>query len=249
MSRKHQEYDLRANIQQVLTVMQSDGNGGEDTNTFADEEEKETIHVYPVEGGGILLTRTPIADDDDLDTVPLPTQPVHQSVPNATTGILFFSLSAILTCLMCIMFQIYLIINPLTVTLLARSQQLSLSGSLQLGRVLNPITLSQSQTAPTTGHGHQSAQQATGYITFYNGQLQSVFVPAGTVLTGTSGEQIYRQVTRRCMDRSAFQHTPKYSVSKEIYLHMTSINHVVLSLFLPRTLRPLAEEQTSEIFK
>src|SRR5260370_18564837 len=90
------------------------------------------------------------------------------------------------------MFQFYMLFNPLTVsvTLAARSQQVSLTGTLQLGRVLNPITLSQSQTVPTTGHGHQDAKQATGYITFYNGQLTSVFIPAGTTLTGNSGVQI-----------------------------------------------------------
>src|SRR5260370_35371702 len=86
------------------------------------------------------------------------------------------------------MFQFYMLFNPLTVsvTLAARSQQVSLTGTLQLGRVLNPITLSQSQTVPTTGHGHQDAKQATGYITFYNGQLTSVFIPAATTLTGNN---------------------------------------------------------------
>jgi hypothetical protein len=90
------------------------------------------------------------------------------------------------------MVQCYFIVNPFTVTvsLTAKSQQLTLQGTLQLGRVLHPITLSQSQTAPTTGHGHQDARAATGSITFYNGQLQSVFIPAGTILTGDDGAQI-----------------------------------------------------------
>jgi hypothetical protein len=77
-----------------------------------------------------------------------------------------------------------------TITIIAKSQQLSVNGTLQLGRMINAITLSQSQTAPTTGRGHQDARAATGFITFYNGQLQSVTVPAGTMLTGDSGIEI-----------------------------------------------------------
>ncbi len=189
MSKEHQAYDLQTNIQEVLTVMQTGGDGGEGGNTFTDEEERETIHVYPVEGGGILLTRTPILDDEDLDTTPLSPQPAQQPAPNAAIGTLLFGLFMVLSCLM---FQFFILLNPFTVTitLAARSQQLSLRGTLQLGRVLNPITLSQSQTTPTTGHGHQDAKSATGSITFYNGQLQSVFVPAGTLLTGNDGEQV-----------------------------------------------------------
>ncbi len=77
-----------------------------------------------------------------------------------------------------------------TVTLIPKSQTVTLTGMLQLGRVIAPITLTQSQTVPTTGKGHQDAKQATGYITFYNGQLTQQFVPAGTLLTGHDGVQV-----------------------------------------------------------
>jgi Baseplate J-like protein len=189
MSKEHQAYDLQANIQKVLTVMQSGGDGGEDTNTSTDEEERETIHVYPVEGGGILLTRTPIEEDEDLDTTP-PT--VQQPTANDETGVVFFGLFVILICLLCILVQLSLIMNPFTVTitLAAKAQQLAVTGTLQLGRVLSPLTLSQSHTIPTTGRGHQDAKQATGYVTFYNGQFNQVTIPAGTLLTGNDGIQI-----------------------------------------------------------
>jgi hypothetical protein len=129
---------------------------------------------------------------EELDTTPLPTKPAVQPTSNVETGILPFGVFVILSCIISIMFQFYLIANPLTVTvtLAARSQQVSLQGTLQLGRVLNPITISQSATTQATGRGHQDAAQARGYITFYNGQLNSVFIPAGTILTGNSGEQI-----------------------------------------------------------
>jgi len=104
-------------------------------------------------------------------------------------GILSFS---VLMLLSIILLQIYFLMNPpiATITLIARSQQLTVNGTLQMGRVLNPITISQSQTVPTTGKGHQNARSATGTIIFYNGQLQSVFVPAGTILMGNDGVQI-----------------------------------------------------------
>jgi len=190
MSQEHQAYDLQTNIQKVLTVMHTDGDGGGgDGNTFTDEEERETIHVYPVEGGGILLTRTPIEEDDELDTTPLSPQPVQQPASNAARGTLLFG---VFVALLCLMFQFYLIVNPFTVTitLAARSQQLSLTGSLQLGRVLSPITLSQSQITPTTGHGHQDARQATGMVTFYNGQFTSVTIAGGVMITSASGIDI-----------------------------------------------------------
>jgi hypothetical protein len=90
------------------------------------------------------------------------------------------------------MLQVYMFLNPpiATVTILPKSQTVTLTRTLQLGRLLNPITISQSQTAPTTGKGHQDARSAIGYVTFYNGQFQSVTVVAGTILTGSSGIQI-----------------------------------------------------------
>ncbi|SRR5260221_6233557 len=126
---------------------------------------------------------------DDLDTAPLTKRETSQPVTNAFIGALLLGL---LIPFFCIALQLYFIVNPYTVTvsLLAKSQQLTLTGTLNLGRVLNPITLSQSQTVPTTGHGHQDAKRAVGYITFLNGQFTQVTVPAGTTFTGNSGEQI-----------------------------------------------------------
>jgi len=187
MRREHEQYDLNANIQKVLNVMHTSGDAGKDTEP--DEEMLETIHVYPVEGGGILFTRTPLEEDEDLDTTPLPTQPVDQPTSNDETGIVFFGLFMILICLMCIMVQCYLIVNPFTVTVIlaTKEQQVMLTGTLQLGRELNPITLSQSQTVATTGRGHQDARSATGSVTFYNGQFNQVTIPAGTIVTGNDG--------------------------------------------------------------
>ncbi|HYT42690.1 MAG TPA: baseplate J/gp47 family protein, partial [Methylomirabilota bacterium] len=92
----------------------------------------------------------------------------------------------------CIAFQFYMILNPpiATVTIIPKMKTVSLAGTLQLGRLLSPLTISQSQTVPTTGKGHQDARAATGTVTFYNGQLNSIFIPAGLILTGSDGVQI-----------------------------------------------------------
>jgi hypothetical protein len=94
--------------------------------------------------------------------------------------------------LFCLAVQFYFILNPytVTVTLYTRSQQEGVTGTLILGRVISPLTLSQSQTVPTTGHGHQDAKAATGYITFYNGEPVQQFVAAGALLTSASGMHI-----------------------------------------------------------
>src|SRR5258708_13715484 len=81
-----------------------------------------------------------------------------------------------------------------TVNGLSKSQKLKVNGTLQLGRGVSPITVSQSATIPTTGHAHQDAKAATGYITFYNGQSNQITVPTGTTLTGTSRELIVTDV-------------------------------------------------------
>ena len=125
----------------------------------------------------------------DLDTAPLPTKPQPQPVSNAAIGVWLLGL---LVPLFCIAVQLYFIINPftVTVTLYTRSQQESLTGTLPLGRVISPLTLSQSQTVQTTGRGHQDARAATGSITFYNGQFTALTIPAGTTLTGSDGIQV-----------------------------------------------------------
>ena len=71
-----------------------------------------------------------------------------------------------------------------------KSQTVTLSGTVQLGRVVPPITISQSQTTPATGKGHQDARVATGSVTFYNGLFTKQFNASGTVYTGSDGVAI-----------------------------------------------------------
>jgi len=152
------------------------------TEEGADGEIQETIHVYFVREQAAAQNEVRIRE-----SIPPGSPQKNPDLP-AYAALLF----GIFLPLSCLAFQLYLVFNPptVTVTLVPRSQTVSLSGTLQLGRVMSPLTLSQSQTIPTTGKGHQSAKSAVGYITFYNGQFARVTVAAGTVLTGSGGTHI-----------------------------------------------------------
>ncbi|MBA2395772.1 MAG: hypothetical protein H0V70_23850, partial [Ktedonobacteraceae bacterium] len=64
------------------------------------------------------------------------------------------------------------------------------AGTQLQGRALAAITMSQARTVPTTGKGHQDAQAAQGYITFYNAATYAQTITAGTLLTGADGRQV-----------------------------------------------------------
>jgi hypothetical protein len=135
----------------------------------------------------VLIVREQEEDQTQIvDSTPVP--PQHVSFLPAYAICCFYFLLILST----LVFQCYCILNPLvaTITIIPRSQQVTLSGTFQLGRVLHPITISQSQTTQATGKGHQDAKAATGFITLYNGQFQIVTIAAGTILTGTSGIQV-----------------------------------------------------------
>jgi Baseplate J-like protein len=154
--------------------------------TASQQEPEETYHIYPVPGGMVLLSEEPEEDQIVDATLPQNTQP-----PSS-----LFTYASIFVCLIIpissILFQIYLAFNPpeATVTIIPSVQAFTLKGTMQMGRMVHPITLSQSQIIPTTGKGHQDARAATGTLIFYNGQLTSITVPAGTMITGNDGIQI-----------------------------------------------------------
>ena len=179
--------DIATDVNLVLQQVYSNTKGGQDSEP---DYEEEVIHVHHFPDG-ILIVKEP-------GTLPETNIPVVDSTPedaernHAPFFIAYFIVCTfILLIFSTILFQIFLLIHPPTTTiiLMLKSQTVSLSASTRTGRVIPPITLSQSQSAPTTGRGHQDARAAIGTITFYNGQLQSVTVPAGTILTGSDGVQ------------------------------------------------------------
>jgi Baseplate J-like protein len=144
----------------------------------------------------LIVREHEVAEDytQIVDSTPLvPTQPTatalqHDSFVSAYLFVCF-SLFLILATLT---FQLYCMFNQLiaTITIIPQSQQITLSGTMQLGRVLPPLTISQSQTTRTTGHGHQDTTQATGTVTFFNGLFTQQFIASGTVYTGQDGVAI-----------------------------------------------------------
>ena len=77
------------------------------------------------------------------------------------------------------------------VVLFTKAKPASITAMLDVPtRTLAPVTITRSATTATTGTGHQDARAASGILTFYNGQLQSITVPNGSVFTTRDGEQI-----------------------------------------------------------
>jgi hypothetical protein len=154
-------------------------------DTEQEPEPNETIHIHYFQDAIVILKED--ADTAQVvDSVSVTPQKIS-FIPAYAVGIFYLFLIFSF-----IAFQIYIILNPpiATVTIIPKVQTVTLTGTLQLGRVLQPFTISQSQPIQTTGKGHQDAKQATGFITFYNGQLNSVTVAAGTILAGSDGVQI-----------------------------------------------------------
>ncbi len=156
--------------------------------------------AIPADDEGIIYDSTLVTElDTEVSQGPI-TQPALEEDEQAAqrgerasrqAGLLTMSFFIFL-CLACLAVQIHFIINPpvATITILPKSQTVTLSASLHIGRVLAPITLSQSATTPTTGRGHQDARSAAGIVTFYNGSFAPQTIDAGTVYTGADGVQI-----------------------------------------------------------
>jgi Baseplate J-like protein len=175
-------------IRHILATLNQSGD--EDDAPLPDEEELDTIHVYPVEGGGILFTRTPIEPDESAPPI-IDSRDEHTSTAAAKTPsplVLFLLLLCVFVLGDMADTQLLAMVIPTaTITIVPNVRTITLQSTAMLGKLLSPITLSQSQTVPTTGHGHQDARQATGALTFYNGLSTAQQVEAGTIITGQDG--------------------------------------------------------------
>src|SRR5260221_909723 len=185
--------DIQDDVQLVMQHIYNEASG-----THDNEPEEEIIHVHhfpdakliELPDGTVILKKT----ESTHTTIPIVESKPEDSQANQPPMLPAYLMVSIflLLALSSILFQLSVLFHPLTahITLAARSQTVSLTGTLQLGRVVNPITLSQSQTVPATGHGHQDARAATGSITFHNASFSSQTVNAGSVRTGPDGEKV-----------------------------------------------------------
>ena len=172
MSNK-QEYDLTTNIQEVLNVMHAPGGRSGDTFSETDEEERETIHVYPVEGGGVLFTRTPIEPgEEDLDTAPLREGQTCPSLAPVIISILALSLL-------------------IAIGFLAPYQQPEQRASIRVPAVPLPLkTFSVAEPVIATGVKTYLATTAHGTLTITNGSVIAQELPVGLIFTGADGEEV-----------------------------------------------------------
>ncbi len=204
---------LQEEIDRILAGMDSTGQDGNpkedqqelDTNipdASLEDEPRITLHVHEFTDGVFLSTHETLDFDETeyIDTTLAGAAPPAEQEPEApqvkeSRGN-WFAYAPISVLLLMIFsslaLQTHLILNPpiAQITIIPKSAQVSLSTTLSIGRVLAPLTLSQSATASASGRGHQDPKQAQGSITFYNGQLNNVFIPAGTQFTGNDGTQI-----------------------------------------------------------
>ena len=165
------EYDVYVQPEQNRITFIKKGGAGEEA---------------PNEPQGTVVPATPASPDKRWGK-PLLDQRTSNQLASATV------LVSLVLILFSLMIQLALVLHPptaLIIIIIPKAQQLALTGTLQLGRVVPPITLRQSQTVPATGHGHQQATQATGFLTFYNGLLSRQTIAAGTILMGRDGVQI-----------------------------------------------------------
>jgi len=202
---------LREDIDRILAGMDSTGQDGIDADEerepdtaipYAAQEEPGTVHVHEFTDSYVLdlpdrlivfPKQEPLEEEEGvIDTTlagaPAPQPPQGKEYRGSW---LAYAPVSIVLLLVCFSFLQVLFFPPLAhITLILKSQEVSATTTLQTGRILAPLTLSQSASVPATGRGHQDAQTATGTVTFYNGLFTSQFIAQGTVYTGSDGIQI-----------------------------------------------------------
>src|SRR6266849_3094757 len=197
---------LEKDIHRILASMDSNGKDApKNMQPLEEKEEPEEFDVY-IEPDRITVVKRPEPQAQVIDSAtPVQPEPTH-----------YF---AIFTCFISLLLIVYLVTSAIittffpptvTITLLTKSQTISATGTLQLqARIIPPITLSESQTVQTTGRGHQDARSANGYITFYNGEFQSITIPAGKALTGNSGNIAAYDINSPCCFASVIAKNPE----------------------------------------
>jgi hypothetical protein len=202
---------LREDIDRILAGMDSTGQDGIDADEerepdtaipYAAQEEPGTVHIHEFTDSYVLdlpdrlivfPKQEPLEEEEGVIDTTLAGAPAPQPPQGREHRGSWLAYAPVSVVLLLILFSFLhvLFFPPLAhITLILKSQEVSTVATLQTGRILAPLQLSQSAIVPATGKGHQDPKQATGTIAFYNGQLNSVFIPSGTQFTGNDGTQI-----------------------------------------------------------
>ena len=172
--------NLEGQVQKLLAGMDKHNGQEVETGIPGNEATDGIQDIY------VLIVREQEEEEQAqvVDSVPVKNKPEYMAFLPACVFLLVIVSS--------LTFQLYCIVNPpiATITIIPKSQPVTLTGTLQLGRFLQPLTISQSQNTATTGKGHQDAKAATGTVTFYNGQQTEQTIAQGSMITGSDGVSI-----------------------------------------------------------
>ncbi len=156
-------------------------------STLADTSDEQETQAAPTE-----------QEMTELPLPPLPRKPRRRVLPFVIGALCLLLAVALGTVTLLLMFA-----PSATVTIIPTSTQIATSRTVTIvstnanaaqqqipGRLLETVTLSRAKTVPATGTGHQQAQAAHGFITFYNALPAPQIIPAGEMLTGTDGVEV-----------------------------------------------------------
>lgn len=156
-------------------------------STLAETSDEQETQAAPTE-----------QETTELPLPPLPRKPRRRVLPFVIGALCLVLAVALGTVTLLIMFA-----PSATVTIIPISTQITTTRTVTTvssnanaaqqqipGRLLDTITLSQAKTVPATGTGHQQAQTAHGFITFYNALPAPQTIPAGELLTGADGVEV-----------------------------------------------------------
>lgn len=177
-------------IRSFLASKEQDTPDAENSPQETEQSQGNVIHVYHTPEGGVILSSVEL-DDEEQPPIVDAEKPAPQPA-NAPPPFLVFCFLLVLFVLLDVADnQLITLMTPtVTIAVTPSVKTISVESTAALGKLLSPLTVSESQTVATTGQGHQNAQIATGVLTFYNGLSTNQTVPAETVFTGQDGVQV-----------------------------------------------------------
>lgn len=158
---------LEENVQRIVASMDAQHNGQKQDipgTTEQETEQAETIHIHYYPDAIVILKEEQEADI--IDAIPVPPELKRASLLPAYVALVMYLFLILST----FAFQLYVACNPpsATIYILTTQTPITIQTTLILpSRQFTPLSFTQTRTIKTTGHGHQPATQAHGYLTYY----------------------------------------------------------------------------------